>query len=76
MVPTSPITSRPIDNVEPYTMHNGKMVRQHTSSAFALFSHRRGRLDKASTSLIASGLSMTLARWGCVSCDQPLEDVT
>ncbi len=30
MVPTSPITSRPIDNVEPYTMHNGKMVRQHT----------------------------------------------
>ena len=28
MVPTSPITSRPIDNVEPYTMHNGKMVHE------------------------------------------------
>ena len=27
IVPTSPITSRPIDAVEPYTMHNGKMVR-------------------------------------------------
>ena len=26
VVPTSPITSRPIDDVEPYTMHNGHKV--------------------------------------------------
>ena len=33
VVPTSPITSRPIDDMEPYTMHNGHKVNAlHNSS--------------------------------------------